>query len=109
MIAFTPLGPIVSFTGATTAPTSVQAVSLNNMNVQTYCIENISATIDCVVGWGADDTTAKANAAAAATVSNCFYMPFGKQRFIIGPPNAYFSGITASSTAVIKVQAGYSS
>ncbi len=106
MIAFHPKGPLLSFTGAVTAPTSVQAIGLTNEECQQYCVTNISTSIDCVLGWGQTDAEAKLNAAAGSGVSQCFYLPFGKQTVLTGPPNAYFTGITASSTAVIKVQAG---
>jgi hypothetical protein len=106
MIAFQPQGPIVGFTGATTAPTSVQAVSLSNVGVQAYNIDNTSTSIDCVVGWGASDAEAKANAAAGASTVNCHYLNFRTSEVIIASKDAYFSGITASSTAIIKIQAG---
>ena len=107
MSAFCPTGPILGFTGATTAPTSVQAVTVNNAVDQQVCVTNISATIDCVIGWGQTDAAAKLNAAAGATVCNCFYLPFLKQVILSIPSGSYISGITGSSTAVIKVQAGY--
>lgn len=107
MIAFYPQGAVLSFTGATTAPTAVQAVNKAGGNSQAYTITNISATIDCVVGWsGVSDAAAKLNAVVASGSTNCYYLPFNTQRVVIAPPNAYFTGITASATAVIKVQAG---
>ena len=107
MIAFNPQGPVVSFTGATTAPTAVQATNSAGTQTQAYTITNISATIDCVVGWGNTAAQAALNAVVASGSANCYYLPFNTQRVIIAPPDAYFTGITASSTAVVKVQAGY--
>lgn len=111
MTAFHPSGPLLSFTGANSAPTSVQAISLDNTNNQQYCITNTDNSNDCVVGWGASDATAKLNAAAGAGVSKCYYLLARSQVVVTGPVNAYFSGITPGSsvTAVIKVQAGYGS
>ena len=107
MIAFSPSGPILSFTGATSAPTSVHAVSLTGVNVQQYMLSNTDSTIDCVVGWGATDSEAKLNADAGSNVSKCYYLMRGTQVAITASTGAFFSGITGSSTAVIKVQAGY--
>ena len=102
MIAFQPKGDVESFTGATTAPTSVQAVG--NDGAQQYCLSNTSSTIDCIVGWGQTDVEAKANATAGN--ANSYYLMHSTQVVVTAPINAYFSGVTSSSTAVVKVQAG---
>lgn len=106
MTAFNPSGPLVGFTAATSAPTSVQAISLTDEYAQQFMLTNTSGSIDCVVGWGQTDAEAKLNAAAGTTVANCTYLMRGTQVVITAAPAAYFSGITASSTAVVKVQAG---
>lgn len=107
MTPFQPTGPILSFTAATTAPTSVQAVSLNKERQQQYCLTNVAAAIDAVVGWGQTDAEAKLNAAAGASVANCFLLMARTQKVITAQDKAFFSGITASSTAAISVQTGY--
>lgn len=107
MIAFTPTGPLLAITASTTAPTSVQAVSLDNVNNQQVMITNTDATINAVIGWGPSDAVAKSNAAAPAYTPNCTYVLHGTQLVVTIPPNSYISGITATSTAAIKVQAGY--
>lgn len=107
MIAFTPTGPLLSFTSASSAPTSVQAISLDGTSDQQVCISNVDAANDAVIGWGASDAIAKYNAAAAASVANCTYVLHGTQVVITVPPASYFSGIAVASTAIIKVQAGY--
>ncbi len=108
MIAFTPDGPILGFTGATSAPTSVQAASSNSVGSQQYCITNTDATNDCCIGWGDSDAKAKAAAVVGAS-QNQYWVLRGSQVIVTAAPNAYFSGITGASTAIIKVQAGYGS
>lgn len=110
MIAFTPTGALLSFTGANSAPTSVQAVSQNGVGTQQYCLTNTDLANDCVIGWsGVSDAAAKANAGASSATINCYYLLARSQVVITGPRDAYFSGITPGSgvTAVIKIQAGY--
>lgn len=107
MIAFTTTGPLLGFTAATTAPTSVQAISLDNVNDQQIIVTNTDSTVDCVLGWADSDAKAKANASAAASTCNCYFLLHSTQIVITVPPGAYITGKTASSTAVIKVQAGF--
>ena len=107
MIAFRPAGPLLGFTAAASAPTSVQAISLDGVQQQQVVITNTDTTNDAVVGWGISDAVAKLNAAAAASVQNCTYVLHASQIVVTVPSNSYFSGITGSSTAVVKVQAGY--
>src|SRR5690349_3607035 len=107
MIAFDTQGPLLTFTAATSAPTSVQAVSLDGVREQQYMLTNTSTSVDAVIGWGDSDAKAQAAAAAGSTVSNCVYLMARSQVVITGASDAYFSGKTASSTAAIYVQAGY--
>ena len=109
MLAFRPSGPLLSFTGATSAPTSVQAISFDGVDEVQVMLTNTDSAIDCVVGWGYTDAIAKAAAAAPATPAgvNCYYLLHSTQVCVTVPAKAYFSGITGSSTAVIKVQPGY--
>ena len=108
MNAFRPTGPLLSFTGANTVPTSVQAVSLNNTVDQQVCVTNIDATDDVVIGWGATDAAAKLNAAVANLSQSCFWL-MARSQVILGiPSGSYITGITptGSATAIIEVQAG---
>lgn len=107
MFAFQPTGTIQSFTGATSAPTAVQCIPLNKTQNQQYLLTNTDSTNDCVVGWGQTAAEAQLAAAAGTSVQNCYYLLARSQVVITGPARAYFSGITASSTAVVKVQPGY--
>jgi hypothetical protein len=106
MIAFQPKGNLASFTGATSAPTSVQSLGPDSGTAQQYVLTNTDTTNACVVGWGQSDTEAKLNAAAAAGVVRCYYLLANSQVVITSAPGAYFSGITSTSTAVVKVQVG---
>ena len=109
MIAFDTCGPLLSFTGANTAPTSVQAISNDGVQQMQVVVTNTDAANDCVIGWGASDAVAKANAVAAAASSNCYYLLARSQVVITTGTNMYFTGITPGSgvTAVVKVQSGY--
>ena len=108
MNAFRPTGPLLSFTGANTVPTSVQAVSNNNTVDQQVCLTNVDAAHDCVVGWGASDAQAKLNAAVANLSQSCFYLLHNTQAIVGIPSGSYVTGITPGSgvTAVIEVQSG---
>lgn len=106
MFPFMPMGNLASFTGATSAPTSVQSLGPTQIAAQVYHLNNIDAAVDCVVGWGPNDAAAKLNAVAAAGVVNCYYLKANTDAYIVAGSDAYFSGITGSSTAIVKVQAG---
>ncbi len=106
MTPYNPTAPIGSFTAATSAPTSVQSLSSNEVGNQQYVLTNTDASIDATIGWGQTDAEAKANAVAGNNQRQ-FWLVHGTQVVITAAPGAYFTGITGSSTAVIKVQAGY--
>lgn len=106
MVIFRPTGPILSFTAAASAPTSVQAVSVGDAFNLAVKMHNTDTTNDAVVGWGSTDAIAKANAAAPATACNCVYLQHGETLVVEASPNSYFSGIATANTAVVKVQTG---
>lgn len=103
MTAFAPSGIIVSFTAASSAPTSAQAVSMNGCRNTLYMISNIGA-VGAIIGWGVSDAIAKLN--AGNVNNNCVYVPPITTVYINATPESYFTGISDSSTAVIKVQSG---
>ena len=108
MTPFRPTGPLLSFTGANSVPTSVQAISKNNTVDQQVCLTNTDVANDCVVGWASTDAQAKLNAAVANLSDACYYL-LARSQVIVGIPSGYYvTGITPGSgvTAVIKVQAG---
>ena len=109
MIAFNPTGAIQSFTGANTAPTAVQAVSVNGANTQQFCLTNTDQNNDCVVAWGQTAAGAALNAVVASGSPNCYYLLARSQVIVTAADDAYFTGITPGSgvTAIIKVQPGY--
>ncbi len=106
MKPFNPTAPIASFTAATSAPTSVRSTTSNEIGNQQYVLTNTDASIDATVGWGQTDAEAKANAVAGNSQQQ-FWLVHGTQVVITAAPGAYFTGISVSSTAVVKVQAGY--
>lgn len=107
MIAFSPSGNLNTFTAATSAPTGVQSTGSTQVATQQYKLSNTDAAVDCVVGWGATSDEAKANALVATLSPKCTWLMHGTVEVITASPGAYFSGVTGSSTAVVKVQAGY--
>lgn len=108
MRAFQPTGNIQSFTAATpNAPTSQQAVSNDQTGNQQYVLTNTDGTNDAIIGWGASDAEAKANAANGTSVKNCYYLLHGTQVVVTGSRDAFFTGISVAGSPVIKVQPGY--
>lgn len=101
---FTPSGNTVTFTAATTAPAAVQAVS-TTLGGNQYRILNAGSVVAFL---GIGTTAAEANAAAVAVTSSGSAIPLlaGTDEIITFAPNAYFTAVTASSTAVIYVSPG---
>lgn len=102
-----PNGPLLTFTAATTAPASVQVISLTGVRSNDVKIDNTSSTVDAVIGWSTTSSAqAIINASAAATVRECAMIQHGTIQVISLPEAAYVTGKTASSTAIIYVQTG---
>lgn len=101
---FTPSGNTVTFTAATTAPAAVQAVS-TTLGGNQYRILNAGSVVAFL---GIGTTAAAANAAAVAVTSSGLAIPLlaGTDEIITFAPNAYFTAVTASSTAVIYITPG---
>lgn len=106
MIAFNPTGPLLSFTAAVVAPTSVQALSTNGVQCSQVCLSNIDGAIDAVIGWGMTDAAAKYAALNPTLVTNVYFLLARSQVVVTAGDDMFFSGATASATAVIKVQPG---
>ena len=106
MNAWTPQGPLLSFTAASSAPTSVQVTALSATPSMQVMVNNTSGTIDAVIGWSTNDAQAKYNAAASSDVTNCCYIMHSTIQVLTVPNGCYMTGISVSSTAVIKVQSG---
>lgn len=103
---WTPNGPLLTFTAATSAPTAVQAISNSQVHSNDLKIDNTSGTIDCVIGWGQNSEQAILAAAATSDQMNCAYIMRGTIQVVSVPNGAYVTGKTASSTAVVYVQTG---
>ncbi len=104
-LPFSPLGFTVSFTAATTAPTSAQAVSSAPVTRPAYQYRIVNAGDELVLlGVGIDDTAAKAAAASIAAGA----VPIApNSTAILGfPAGSYFSGKTAANTSVVYVSPG---
>ncbi len=101
---FTPSGNTVTFTASTTAPTPAQAVSTTLGGNQYRVLNAGSVTVFMGVG----QTAAQANASATVVTStaNCIPILAGTDEILSFLPNAYFTGITSSSTAVVYITPG---
>lgn len=103
--AFSPYGLTVSFTAATTAPTSAQAVSTAPTTRPAREFRVVNAGTEVVfLGVGVDDTAAKA--AAASLAAGAVPILPGAIEIIGFPAGSYFTGRTAANTAVVYVTPG---
>jgi len=103
--AFSPLGLTVSFTAATVAPTSVQAVSTapTTRPAREFRVVN-AGTQTVLLGVGADDTAAKN--AAASVAAGAIPILSGAIEILGFPAGSYFSGTTGTSTSVVYITPG---
>ncbi|HEX8106710.1 MAG TPA: hypothetical protein VF516_03230 [Kofleriaceae bacterium] len=107
MSAFQVQGKTITFTGATVAPTPVQCVSNSGLRTPQYVLTNLG-TVPVWIGWGLSTGEATANAVIpTSTATYGMWLMPGNQSTISGPPDAFFTGITSSSTAVVYVTPGY--
>ena len=102
--AFTPLGNTVVFTAASSAPTPVQALS-NTLGGNQYRIIN-SGNVVVFLGLGNTSTNATTNTAVISTTGQSIPLLPGTDEILTFVPNAYFTGITSTSTAVFYVTPG---
>ena len=101
---FTPTGNTVTFVAANVAPTPVQAVS-TTLGGNQYRILNAGSVV-VFLGIGATAAQATASAAVVTTTANCIPLLAGTDEIISFPPNAYFTGVTGSSTATVYITPG---
>lgn len=102
---FTPSGNTVTFTAViTTPPTPVQAVS-STLGGNQYRILN-AGTVTVFMGVGKTASEASNNAVVVSSSAKSIPLLAGTDEIITFPPNAYFTGITASSSAVIYITPG---
>jgi len=103
-LAFSPLGTTVSFTAANTVPTSAQAKSATGkQNSFQYRVVNAGTEL-VLLGVGVDDAAAKA--AAASIAAGAVPLVPGAVEVLGFPAGSYFTGKTASGTAVVYVTPG---
>lgn len=99
-------GLTVTFTGAATAPTPVQAVGGAGTSVQNYVVSN-RGNVDVFMSCEAASADATTSAVIpTATGRRVHVIPALSQVTIGGPANAWFTGVTASSTAVVYITPG---
>ena len=102
--AFTKLGNTVAFTAATTAPTAVQAVS-STLGGNQYRIIN-AGLVTVFLGYGTTASEASNNAVVVTASGASIPLLPGTDEILTFVPNAYFTGITANSTAVVYISPG---
>ncbi len=101
---FTASGNTVTFTAAATAPTAVQAVS-TTLGGNQYRILN-SGSVTVFLGVGSTASGAGNNAAVVSTTGASIPLFANSAQILTFTPNAYFTGATASGTAVVYVTPG---
>ena len=101
---FTPTGNTVTFTAATSAPTPIQCVS-TTLGGNQYRLLN-AGSVTVFLGVGTTAAQASASATVVTTTANCIPLLAGTDEIITFQPNAYFTGITSSSTAVVYITCG---
>ena len=101
---FTPSGNSVVFTAATSAPTAVRAVS-STLGGNQYRVLN-SGSVTVFMGVGTTASDAVNNATVLTTTNLSIPLLAGTDEILTFPPNAYFSGITSTSTAVVYITPG---
>ena len=99
--AFATMGNTVTFTAASTAPGAVQAES-KTLGGNQYRIIN-TGTVTVFLGYATSASDAANNAANVATSLPLLSSTDEILSFV---PNAYFTGKTASGTAVVYITPG---
>ena len=102
--AFTKTGNTVTFTAATTAPTPVQAAS-TTLGGNQYRIIN-AGTVTVFLGYGVTSSDATNNAVIVTSSQNSYPLLPNTDEILTFPPNAYFTGKTSTSTAVVYITPG---
>lgn len=102
--AFTPLGNTVVFTAAATAPTPVQCVGAG-LGCNNYEVMN-PGNVTVFLGFAADAANATTNATVVTSSQKGYPILPGTDKIIAAPPNAYFTGATATGTATVYITPG---
>jgi hypothetical protein len=102
--AFTKTGNTIAFTANVAAPTAVQCLS-TTLGGNQYRIIN-SGSVTVFLGYGTSASDAGNNAVVITTTGLAFPLLAGTDEILTFVPNAYFTGITASSNATIYITPG---
>ena len=102
--AFTRTGNTVVFLAAASAPTPVQCLS-TTLGGNQYRIIN-AGSVTVFLGYGVASTDASNNAVVVTSTGNAFPLLAGTDEILTFVPNAYFTGITSSSTASVYITPG---
>lgn len=107
--AYTVTGNTITLTAATSAPTPAQCSSVT-LGGNQYRVINSSSTTGCFLSFAADATTATNNCViptgAGANSTRTVYLLPNTDEVITFVPNAYFTAITSSGTAVLYISPG---
>jgi hypothetical protein len=101
---FSPSGNTVVFAAATSAPTPVQAIS-STLGGNQYRVIN-SGTVIAYLGVGNTASNATANAVVVSTTASSIPLLPGTDEILTFTPNAYFTGITSTSSANVYITPG---
>lgn len=104
IMAFNPQGDTQTFTGAVTPPAAVQVTSTTGAATQ-YRIINASSQTTVFLGVGTTAAAAFANATTTLPARTIPVLP-GTDEILTFTPDAWFTGATASSTAVLYITPG---
>lgn len=103
IMAFTPQGNTVTFTAAVSPPAAVQAPS-TTIGATQYRVHNLG-NVAVYMGFGATANAAQTMANISVVGSTISLMPNSVEVFTFNA-NQYFSGATASGTAVVNITPG---
>jgi hypothetical protein len=92
------------FAAATSAPTPVQAIS-STLGGNQYRVIN-SGTVIAYLGVGNTSANATANAVVVSTTASSIPLLPGTDEILTFTPNAYFTGITSTSSANVYITPG---
>ena len=101
---FSPSGNTVVFAAATSAPTPVQAIS-STLGGNQYRVIN-SGTVIAYLRVGNTSANATANAVVVSTTASSIPLLPGTDEILTFTPNAYFTGITSTSSANVYITPG---
>jgi hypothetical protein len=103
--AFIPTGNTVSFTGGVAAPAAIQCTPSGVLGSDAYRFCN-AGNVTVFLGQGNTAAAANANAVVVSTTAASVPLIAGAVEVIRFQPNSFFTGITASGSALIYITPG---